>query len=188
MISSNFVGCSTGITPLRRYCGPIRHPLAVRPLPRVAGYRADVAPPLSRWGEEGFSSRSTCPGHRAVALTPPERPAASTRCDVPCCLRLSTVRLGLRGSVFRGHLCVHFRYGPGTHSPSFRWLCRWASESWFPSTLPPELRGSGSYPGGAASRCTRQLPLVARLIASSKVVARSTGRSAGFAPLKIRST
>ena len=51
--------------------GPIRHPLAVCPLPRVAGYRANVAPPLSRWGEEGFSSRSTRPGHRAVALTPP---------------------------------------------------------------------------------------------------------------------
>jgi hypothetical protein len=87
---------STGITPLRRYYGPIRHPLAVRPLPRVAGYRVDLAPPLSRWGEEGFSSCSTCPRHRAVALTPPECPVASARCGEPCCLRLSTVRLGLR--------------------------------------------------------------------------------------------
>src|SRR5712692_9006812 len=59
--------------------------------------RADLAPPLSRWGEEGFSSRSTCPRHRAVALTPPEHPAASAGCDGPYCLRLSTVRLGLRG-------------------------------------------------------------------------------------------
>ncbi len=55
-----------------------------------------MAPPLSRWGEEGFSSRSTCPRHRAVAITPPECPAASARCDGPCCLRLSIVRLGLR--------------------------------------------------------------------------------------------
>jgi len=93
---------STGIAPLRRYYGPIRHPLAVRPLPRVPGYRLDMAPPLSRWGEEGFSSRSTCPCHRAVAITPPECPAASTRCDGPCCLRLSTVRLGLRGSSLSG--------------------------------------------------------------------------------------
>ena len=93
---------STGITPLRRYSGPIRHPLAVRPLPRVPGYSLDMAPPLSRWGEEGFSSRSTCPRHRAVALTPPERPVASARCDVPCCLRLSTVRLGLRGLSISG--------------------------------------------------------------------------------------
>ena len=87
---------STGITPLRRYYGPIRHPLGVRPLPRVTGYSLDMAPPLSRWGEEGFSSCSTCPRHRAVAITPPECPAASARCDGPCCLRLSTVRLGLR--------------------------------------------------------------------------------------------
>jgi len=56
-----------------------------------------MAPPLSRWGEEGFSSRSTRPRHRAVAPTPPECPAASARCDEPCCLRLSTVGLGLRG-------------------------------------------------------------------------------------------
>jgi hypothetical protein len=75
--------------------GPIRHPLAVHPLP-LAGYRAHLAPPLSRWGEEGFSSRSTCPRHRAAALTPPECPAASARYDGPCCLRPSTVKLGLR--------------------------------------------------------------------------------------------
>ena len=87
---------STGVTPLPRYYGPIRHPLAVHPLP-ISGYRVDLAPPLSRWGEEGFSSCSTRPCPRAVALTPPECPAASARCDVPCCLRLSTVRLGLRG-------------------------------------------------------------------------------------------
>ena len=93
---------STDITPLQRYRGPIRHPLAVRPLPRITGYSLDMAPPLSRWGEEGFSSRSTCPRHRAVALTPPERPAASARCDGPCCLRLSTVRLGLRGLSISG--------------------------------------------------------------------------------------
>jgi hypothetical protein len=61
-----------------------------------------MAPPLSRWGEEGFSSCSTCPDHRAVALTPPECPVASARCDVPCCLRLSTVRLGLRGLSISG--------------------------------------------------------------------------------------
>jgi hypothetical protein len=61
-----------------------------------------MAPPLSQWGEEGFSSCSTCPDHRAVALTPPECPVASARCDVPCCLRLSTVRLGLRGLSISG--------------------------------------------------------------------------------------
>ena len=87
---------------LRTPPSPARHPLAVRPLPRVSGYSLDMAPPLSRWGEEGFSICSTCPRHRAVALTPPERPAASARCDGPCCLRLSTVRLGLRGLSLSG--------------------------------------------------------------------------------------
>jgi len=92
---------STGIAPLRRYDGPIRHPLAVRPLP-IAGYGAHLTPPLSRWGEEGFSSCSTCPRHRAVALTPSERAAASARCDDPYRLRLSTVRLSLRSFSFSG--------------------------------------------------------------------------------------
>ena len=31
---------STGVTPLRRYCGPIRHPLVVSRFPGVAGYTA----------------------------------------------------------------------------------------------------------------------------------------------------
>jgi hypothetical protein len=31
---------STGVTPLRRYCGPIRHPLAVSRLPGATGYTA----------------------------------------------------------------------------------------------------------------------------------------------------
>ena len=40
------------------------------------------------------------------------------------------------GYCFRGHLCLHFRYGLTTRSPSRRWLCRWASNSRFPSCLP----------------------------------------------------
>jgi hypothetical protein len=75
---------SAGITPLHRYCGPLRHPLALRPLPRCTGYRADPVPPISRRSEEGFSSCSTCPGHRAAAPTPPEGPRrANQRATVP---------------------------------------------------------------------------------------------------------
>ncbi len=55
-----------------RAAGPHRHPLAFRPFPRCRDYRAYLAPPLSRRDEEGFSSCSTRPCHRAVALTPPE--------------------------------------------------------------------------------------------------------------------
>src|SRR2546425_663888 len=61
-----------------------------------------MAPPFWGWDEGGSSVCSTCPGRRPVALPPPECPAASARCDVPCCLRLSTVRLGLRGLSISG--------------------------------------------------------------------------------------
>src|SRR5207247_8493353 len=98
-------------------------------------------PPISRRDEEGFSSCSTRLGHRAVAPTPPEGPAA------PASLRRTRLPsprirgLGLQDWVFRGHLCVHFRYSPVTHSPSFRGLGRWAPERRSPSALPSELRG-----------------------------------------------
>ena len=68
---------SAGVAPPPRYFGPIRHRLAVGRFPVVSGYTAYPAPPISRWGEEGFSSCSTCPCHRAVPTTPPERPVAS---------------------------------------------------------------------------------------------------------------
>jgi len=66
---------STGVTPLRRYCGPLRHPLVVSRLPGVAGYTAYPASALSGRDEEGFSSCSLCPGRRAVA----NHPAGATR-------------------------------------------------------------------------------------------------------------
>src|SRR5438270_5615744 len=62
---------STDIAPLHRYYRPIRHPLAVGRFPGVAGYTAYLAPTISRRDEEGFSSCSACPCHRAVASTPP---------------------------------------------------------------------------------------------------------------------
>src|SRR3974377_1024669 len=68
---------STDITPLPRYCGPGRRPLVFGRLPGVAGYTAYLAPAISRRDEEGFSSCSACPCHRAVASTPPRCPAVS---------------------------------------------------------------------------------------------------------------
>src|SRR3974377_1746302 len=62
---------STDITPLPRYCGPGRRPLVFGRLPGVAGYTAYLAPAISPRDEEGFSSCSACPCHRAVASTPP---------------------------------------------------------------------------------------------------------------------
>jgi hypothetical protein len=53
------------------------HPLLFSRLPGAIGYTAYLAPPLSRREEEGFSSCSTRPCHRAAAVTPPEWGAAS---------------------------------------------------------------------------------------------------------------
>ena len=96
--------------------------------PVSAGYRSDLLQSVSLWDEEGFSSCSTCPCHRAVPTTPPKCHAASVS---PRHVMLPSPRtrgLGLRISVFfRGHLWVYFRYGPVTRSPSLRWLCRSAS-------------------------------------------------------------
>ena len=62
---------STGITPPHT---PLAHPppSRLRPTSRVAGYRAYLAPVISHRGEEGFSSCSACPFHRAAAITPPK--------------------------------------------------------------------------------------------------------------------
>jgi hypothetical protein len=60
--SLNRIGC-----PYR----PSRHPLVFGRLPGFAGYTAYLAPTISRQDEEGFSSCSACPCHRAVASTPP---------------------------------------------------------------------------------------------------------------------
>ena len=64
--------CSTGVTPLPRYYGPSRHRLAFGRLPGSSGYTTYLAPPISRWGEDGFSSCSARPCHRATPTTPPE--------------------------------------------------------------------------------------------------------------------
>src|SRR5215470_16818883 len=57
---------------LSAHYGPGRHRLAFDRFPGFAGYTTYLAPPISRWGEDGFSSCSTCPCHRAVPTTPPK--------------------------------------------------------------------------------------------------------------------
>src|SRR3954467_3672805 len=93
---------SAGITPPRHYYGPLRHPLAFGRLPGVAGYTAYLSPPISRRGEEGFSSCSMCPCRRAVAPTPPERPAASAALRRSVLPSPSGWGLGLRGFALSG--------------------------------------------------------------------------------------
>ena len=110
---------STGITPLLGYYGSSRHRLAFSRFPGCPGYTAYLAPPISRWGEDGLSSCLVCPCHRAV----PNHPAgvkrrfsqSSTLHDAFA----HTPRARPPDHIFfRGHLWVHFRYGPMTRSPS----------------------------------------------------------------------
>src|SRR5919199_3821923 len=66
--------CSTGITPLHCYYGPLRHPLIFSRFPGGAGYTTYLAPPVSRWDEEGFSSCLACPCPHAGFQTVPQHP------------------------------------------------------------------------------------------------------------------
>ena len=110
-----------------------------------------AAPPISRRDEEGFSSCLAHPCHRAAANTPPECSAASVSCSGPCCLRPFGAGSAPGVFGFRGHLCVHFRCGPMTRSPSQRWLCRSASFASFPPRMRSQLQGPDSCPGRSTS-------------------------------------
>src|SRR5262249_3593447 len=88
-----------------------------------------------------------------VLSLPPRRSVASHRsvCVAPCCLRLEPAGSASGAIFFRGHLWVHSHYGPVTHSPSKRWLCRSASSASFPPRMRSELRGCDFGPGGTDS-------------------------------------
>ena len=78
-----------------------------------------------------------------VLSLPPRRSDTSPQpaCGASCSLRPTEGGSASGATHFRGHLCVHFRYGPVTRSPSHGWLCRWASDTRFPSYLPSKLQG-----------------------------------------------
>jgi hypothetical protein len=73
---------SAGITLRHRYYRPLRHPLLFDRFPGCAGYTGYLAPRISAWEEEGFSSCLARPCHRAAAPTPPESDivSANLRC------------------------------------------------------------------------------------------------------------
>src|SRR3954464_14544610 len=130
---------SAGVTPPRRYCGPLRHPLAFGRLPGVTGYTADLSPPLSRRGEEGFSSCSTCPCHRAVAPPPPERPAASAALRRSVLPSPSGCGLGLRGFALSGPPLRSLALRPGD-SPTIPKMA--VSRGFRPVGFPPACHPS----------------------------------------------
>ena len=137
--------------------------------PGDAGYTTYLAPPISRWDEDGFSSCSAHPCHRAAPTTPPERIDASVRIRRSVLPSLKPRKLGLRSHLCRGHLWVHLRCGPVTRSPSRRWLCQSASEHLVSLLSATQATGlltlalAGLTPAGCASLrldalCPRSCP------------------------------
>ena len=148
--------CSTGVTPLRRYYGPIRHPLAVSPLPGAAGYRAYPASAVSGRDEEGFSSCSLCPGRRAVANHPAGVTRPVNRFATDHAAFALTVAGSASGTALSGPPRVHFRYGPATRTHPGDGVVNGLQVIWFPSCLPSSYGASDCYPDGTDSRWTQQ--------------------------------
>ena len=114
--------------------------------------RPTFAPPISRRGEEGFSSCLARPRHRAVATTPPECRSASASLRCVILLSSSEGGLSLPGFDVSGPPLRSLALRPGDSPTTLTVTCRWASKSQFPFSLPSKLRGSGSFPGGLVPR------------------------------------
>src|SRR5262249_27922221 len=143
---------SAGVTPLRRYCGPLRHPLVVSRLPGVAGYTAYPASALSGRDEEGFSSCLMCPGARAVA----NHPAGATRRVIRLATGRAAFALAVAGSAsgaipFRGHLAFTFVTARTLALIPRMRLSRGFRTFGFPWSCPPSYGASDSYPGRSDS-------------------------------------
>ena len=71
--------------------------------------------------EEGFSSRFRVSLPSCCRYYPARVARRSSQiCDAPCCLRPTAEGSTSGASHFRGHFCVHFRYGPMARSPSLK--------------------------------------------------------------------
>jgi hypothetical protein len=133
---------STDVTPLRRYCEPLRHPLVVSRFPGAAGYTAYPASALSGRDEEGFSSCSLCPGRRAVA----NHPAGATRRVNRSATCHAAFALTVAGSAsgathFRGHLSFTVVTARTTRTYPAGRVVEGLQHHRFPSGVPSELRG-----------------------------------------------
>ena len=127
---------------------PLRHPLAFGSLPGVTGYRVYLAPAISRRGEEGFSSCSACPCHRAVATTPPKW--VSRVNQVSAAHAAFAFRLQARPSEYTLEATSAFtsRYGPMTRNLPKGDLVDRLQKIGFPPPCYPSYGAPDSCPGG----------------------------------------
>jgi len=89
-------------------------------LPAVHGYRTYLAPEISPWDEEGFSSCSACPCHRAVATTPPKWITVSISFQSSMLPSPYGCRLGLQGFSLSGPPVRSLSLRPGNSLTSPR--------------------------------------------------------------------
>jgi hypothetical protein len=138
-------------------------PSRLRPLSRVAGYTAYLAPPISRRDEEGFSSCLARPCHHAVDNHPAgvaHRISLFAMSHAAFAKTLPARPPGLK--VSRPPL-VRLRYGLVTRRHPYDGVVGRLQDPGFPTAiLLPKLRGSDCYPGGTASHWTRQPSLDAQ--------------------------
>ena len=132
---------STGITPPQHYCGPIRHPLIVGPLPGAAGYKAYPASAVSGRDEEGFSSCWVCPCRRAVANHPAGGMRRVNRSSPLPTAFAPPLRARPPGLHLFGASTRSLALRPGDSPPSQGWVVNRLQVSRFPSCLPFRLRG-----------------------------------------------
>ena len=116
--------------------------------PVNTGYRAYLAPAISRRGEEGFSSCSACPCHRAVATTPPKW--VSRVNQVSAAHAAFAFRLQARPSEYTLEATSAFtsRYGPMTRNLPKGDLVDRLQKIGFPPPCYPSYGAPDSCPGG----------------------------------------
>ena len=132
---------STGMTPFRPSYGPFRHPRVFDRFPGGTGYTASLAPTISRWDAEGFSSCLACPCPHAVAPTPPEWGSRVSQSTAPHAAFAFTVAGSASGAAHvRGHLCVRWRYGLATRPHPEDEAVERLQKVGFPSPCSPSYR------------------------------------------------
>src|SRR6516165_3155150 len=105
--------------------------------------------PISRRGEEGFSSGSMCPGHRAVAPTPPEGPTASAALRWSLLPSPSGCGLGLRIFALSGPPLRSLALRPGDSPAIPKMTVSMGFRSFgFPPACHPSYGASALTPAG----------------------------------------
>ena len=144
--------CSTGITRLPRYCGPIRHPLAFGPLPGVTV----IGPTLLRRFRAGARRASPVAWHVLVIVPslPPRRTEYACQSDSPihAAFALAVAGSAFGSSHFRGHIYVHIHYGPMTRTSPKETVVDWLQKFSFPPLCYPSYGASDFYHGRSIPR------------------------------------